>query len=253
MNLDKKSVIDIAKKQLAIDLGCEVEAFDRSTNTVLNYRELDGRRRFGDENSFIRLVSFGNGALISCDKKINVWCNKFFQNKRGTNCFEHHIMTTIDREIGKYNKRLNLVQEFYLPNINYKTKVSTDLRIKFFEKDDIKYLYKDKRFRNALVYDEKSIRPDILALVAYNQSDEIVAIAGAGEDCKSLWQVGVDVLPNYRNKGVGKYLVYTLSKEIIKRNIIPYYGTWASNIASRNIALECGYFPAWVEVYSIDR
>jgi len=39
-----------------------------------------------------------------------------------------------------------------------------------------------------------------------------------------------------KHKGIAKYLVNLLTVEIFKRGAIPYYGTWCSNIASRNIA-----------------
>ena len=39
-----------------------------------------------------------------------------------------------------------------------------------------------------------------------------------------------------------------LKNEIIKRGDIPFYGTSVSNYHSRNIALNCGFKPMWVEL-----
>jgi predicted GNAT family acetyltransferase len=62
----------------------------------------------------------------------------------------------------------------------------------------------------------------------------------------------MDVLPDYRGRGIAAYLVTLLKEEIIKRGRIPYYSTSQSNIYSQNIAMNCGFFPAWVEAYSTE-
>jgi predicted GNAT family acetyltransferase len=74
-------------------------------------------------------------------------------------------------------------------------------------------------------------------------------MAGASNDCAMMWQIGMDVLPGYRNKGLAAYLVNWLTLEVINRGYIPYYGTAASNIASQRVAHRAGYCPAWVCSY----
>ena len=64
-----------------------------------------------------------------------------------------------------------------------------------------------------------------------------------------LWmQIGIDVMPEYRSKGVGTYLVTLLKNRITEMGDIPFYGTGAGNLHSQNIALNCGFKPAWVEI-----
>ena len=36
--------------------------------------------------------------------------------------------------------------------------------------------------------------------------------------------------------------------EILKREILPYYGTSMSHIASQRVALGAGFLPAWAEL-----
>jgi len=76
-----------------------------------------------------------------------------------------------------------------------------------------------------------------------------VAVAAASSDSVTLWQIGIDVLAGYEGQGLGKYLVSELTKAILKKNIVPYYGTWSANIASRRLALACGYVPFWTEIF----
>ncbi|WP_276311538.1 GNAT family N-acetyltransferase [Paenibacillus montanisoli] len=74
----------------------------------------------------------------------------------------------------------------------------------------------------------------------------MVGVAGASKTCAKLWQIGIEVLPEYRNLGLASYLVNRLTMEILERGEIPSYDVIASNIASQRVAHRLGYFPAWV-------
>jgi len=88
----------------------------------------------------------------------------------------------------------------------------------------------------------------MLAITA-KKDGHIIGMAGTSADCAKMWQVGMDVLPEYRNYGLAAYLVNRLTLEILERGYIPYYGTGTSNIASQRVAHRVGYYPAWVCVY----
>lgn len=75
-------------------------------------------------------------------------------------------------------------------------------------------------------------------------------MAGCSADTPEMWQIGIDVLPEYRGKGIGKTLVALLRDEVLRRGFIPYYGTSLSNICSWKIALSCGFVPTWIETES---
>ena len=61
-------------------------------------------------------------------------------------------------------------------------------------------------------------------------------------------QIGIDVLPKFRSKGIGTYLVTILKNKIEEMGAIPFYGTSVSNYHSWNIALNSGFRPTWVEI-----
>lgn len=67
-----------------------------------------------------------------------------------------------------------------------------------------------------------------------------------------MWQIGIDVLPEYRGNRVASTLVSKLTDIIIGKGIVPYYGTSWSNIASIRTAASSGYQLAWVEMTAID-
>ena len=64
-------------------------------------------------------------------------------------------------------------------------------------------------------------------------------------------QIGIDVLPRYRSRGIGTYLVTLLKNRIIEMGDIPFYGTAAANIQSQNIAVKAGFKHAWVETEAV--
>ena len=63
-----------------------------------------------------------------------------------------------------------------------------------------------------------------------------------------MWQIGVDVLSEYRRQGIASALTSALAKEIINRNKGPFYCTAWSNVRSVRNAIKSGFVPAWVEM-----
>ena len=76
----------------------------------------------------------------------------------------------------------------------------------------------------------------------------MIGLAGCEADCDMMWQIGIDVLPEYRRKGVGQSLTKKLAIEILKRNKVPFYCCAWSNISSRKNAIISGFVPTWVEM-----
>ena len=74
-----------------------------------------------------------------------------------------------------------------------------------------------------------------------------MGMAGCSADSPQLWQIGIDVFPEYRRRGIGTTLVKLLRNETFRRGAIPYYGTSLSNLRSWKIALASGFKPTWVE------
>ena len=63
-----------------------------------------------------------------------------------------------------------------------------------------------------------------------------------------MWQIGVDVLPEFRRKGIASALTGRLALEIIEREKVPFYCSAWSNVRSARNAVKSGFLPAWVEM-----
>lgn len=247
----KNDMLEAAALQLALDMACAPDDFLSLKNTVVNSNLLSGRRMFRSERDFFRIACFGNGAVASTDESIAVFTRELLSQVKGIELFDAKAVFLINKELMKYGKAIGSFNQYYLPVSPYAYPDTSGLRIQIYTEEAIPSLYSDKRFSNALMYENKLGRHDVLAACALD-GKEIYGIAGASNDSERFWQIGIDVLPEYRNKGIASVLVSVLTKEILMRGAIPYYGTWWSNIASRNVAKKSGYYPAWVEMTAVD-
>lgn len=247
----KQEILEAAMRQQAYDNACLETDFLREENTIVNYKMLPERRLFRDYDYFFKMTTFGRGAVISADPAIVLWCNSLRQHK-GIQLFEFQSLRMIDEKLREFQQSLGCVHEGYLPDPAYQRRRTVEVEVKWFEAEEIPALYEDKRFFHALLYEENPSRPDMLAVAAYDKGI-ITGLAGCSRDSEMMWQIGIDVLPAYRGSGIAVALVGLLTDEILKRGKIPHYSTWCSNIASRLVAHQCGYFPAWTEVYSTKR
>ena len=94
---------------------------------------------------------------------------------------------------------------------------------------------------------EKRKHLDMLAVGAYD-GEMLIGLAGCSADCDTMWQIGVDVLPAYRKKGVASALTSRLALETVSRGKVPFYCCAWSNVASARNAIRSGFRPAWVEM-----
>ena len=98
---------------------------------------------------------------------------------------------------------------------------------------------------NALCESRKHL--DVLGVGAYD-GERLVGLAGCSADCDSMWQIGVDVLPEYRRQGIASAVTSRLATEILKRGKVPFYCAAWSNVRSARNAIKSGFRPAWVEM-----
>src|SRR5574344_610331 len=101
------------------------------------------------------------------------------------------------------------------------------------------------QWSNALC--EKRQELDGLGVAAFD-GDKMIGFAACSADCETMWQIGIDVLPEYRRKGIASALTSALAAEVINRGKVPFYCSAWSNIRSVKNAIRSGFRPAWVQV-----
>lgn len=233
----KSELILRVKKELAKQWKCDITDIDGDKNIFLV-----------DEKQCYHMITFGRNILIRGNKELIDWTQEQqFASEEAKLIMESRNLFTIESKLRDYNKRLAGEHiRFLYENIVEIEEPQNGLRFELYDRDRIQELFEWKDFHNALNY-----KTDVIAVGAFD-GDQLVALAGADNNMEPLWQIGIDTLLEYRKKGVAVYLVNRLTREILLRDKIPFYTTWAPNIASCRVAMNAGFFPAWLEYFTED-
>lgn len=94
------------------------------------------------------------------------------------------------------------------------------------------------------------LRPTRAIGIAYD-GGELVGVAAASEDSPRFWQIGIDVAPEARGRGISPALVAPIARAALELGFLPFYSVGAANIRSIRTALSAGFLPSWLEVFSV--
>jgi GNAT superfamily N-acetyltransferase len=248
---DFPSALNIVKKVLAADFACEETDFDREGIFIRLARDVPGGRRFPLPEKFLAVVSMGTGVVISCSAGRLRWAGANFKKVSRDYVYSTRAIACMDKYVKREHQfmagpdlKYICTHDTFQPYI-----ANTNVEITLVEGDKLLELYKDTRFPNSLGPYPVPERPMTVAAVARCHG-ELAGIAAVCAESDPVWQVGVDTLPEFRQRSIGKAIVSAVTGYVLKHGIVPYYSTTVSNIASRRIALSLGYRPAWVEMYS---
>ena len=234
--MDKREKIAFVKKQIAETWKCDAASFDSTKNIFIES---------GD--TFFQIVTFGHNAVIRADKEIAEWCFENFNSTPANLIMDSDNFYLINKKLRSFGKKLGEENIRYL-HLFSENIVEKPLGFdyKLFNQNTVKELYDYREFDSALNFDR-----DVLAIAAYD-GGKIAAVGGVDDYWGDLWQIGIDTVLEYRNRGLGVYLVKELALEIEKQGKVALYTTWSSNIASTRVALGAGFNPVWLEYLSDD-
>lgn len=232
--------------QLAREYNCTEADFCRKENVLTVSVLHPDRRKYSSEPYFFHMCTMGGNAVITAVEELHPFLRSFMAERTGHWLFELPNLLPLERELEAFGYTMGSTFHMFLPKADVKAEAA--FPVKWFFDDEIRRFYGDDRFGNAISEPEPNPdRPDTVALCAYD-GENIMGMAGCSRDAENWYQIGIDVLPEYRSKGVGTQLVSLLRSHIEKEGGIPFYGTGVSNYHSWNIALNAGFCPAWVEI-----
>ena len=242
--MTNKDILEIAMRQSAVDANCHADDFCKSENVVVTSAVNEGARKYLNLPFYCNLISYGNNVVASVHHDVEDAVKAYINKYSYEHCFETPNMHVLNDALQKRGMRICFMAEYFLPDINSLKLLPCDFEISVLTSDDFAGLYLPQ-WSNALC--EKRKHLDVLGVAAYD-GEKLIGLAGCSADCDTMWQIGVDVLPEYRRNGIASALTGRLAIEVIDRGKVPFYCAAWSNIGSVRNAIKSGFRPSWVEM-----
>ena len=242
--MNNKQIYETAKKQSSIDLNCHADDFDKDHNVIVVSKSSPDARRYLELPFACNLVSYGNNIVASVDPKYEKIVRDYIDKYSIEHCFETPNMHVINDAFSKDGLRVCFMAEYFLPDMDILTDLPCPYETRVLTQEDFAELYNEK-WSNALCEKRKNL--DVLGVGTYD-GETLVGLAGCSADCDTMWQIGVDVLSEYRTQGIASALTSRLALEILNRDKVPFYCCAWSNVKSARNAIKSGFRPAWVEM-----
>lgn len=237
-------ILAIAMKQSALDINCQAEDFLKEENVMARCDIGPLARKYYKEPIACDLVSYGNNIVASVKEEYRELVKAYIEKFKIYHCFETPNMHVLDDAMQGYGQRVCFMAEYFLPDVKKLRRLPCGYELRVLTQGDLQELYVPQ-WENALCESRKEL--DVLGMGAYEQG-RLIGLAACSADCEAMWQIGVDVLPQYRKKGVAAALTSHLAMEILERGKVPFYCCAWSNLPSARNAIKSGFTPAWVEM-----
>lgn len=237
-------ILKVALAQSAIDSGCRAEDFLAEDNKMVLSRPHPDARKYLQLPFDCDLTSYGNNIVASVSQELwePVW--QYIEKYPVEHCFETPNLHVLLESLRPFGKSACFMAEYFLPDLSALQALDCAYAVKMLQPADFAGCYLPQ-WSNALC--EKRRQLDAIAAGAFDDG-RLIGLAGASADCDTMWQIGVDVLPAYRKRGVASCLTSRLAIEILKRGKVPFYCCAWSNVKSARNAIKSGFRPAWVQL-----
>lgn len=239
-----KEIIETAMRQSAYDANCEPGDFCKKENIITVSKPSPMARKYLELPHACNLISYGNNIVATVSEEYRDIVSDYIERFSVEHCFETPNMHVLNDAFLKHGYKVCFMAEYFLPDMNILRELSCPFETRILEKDDLKDLYVAS-WSNALSFNRPEL--DVLGAGAYDNG-RLIGLAACSADCDTMWQIGVDVLPEYRRMGIASALTSRLALEIIKRDRVPFYCCAWSNLKSARNAVKSGLRPSWVEM-----
>lgn len=222
--MNKEIILNKIKKYLANKYEFNINEFEKKgLNIVTNNKE-----------NRLKMILFHDLVLVSCSNNLYDLVNEKLKGKNVYEIFEFPLV---------YGQSI-----YFIPDLERITE----------QKDNKKYVFKlfdgntedielSSGFENAITLENEKCISDI-AYCAYD-GDKIIGVAGADRVSDDIWEVGIEVLPEYRKDGIATLLTNNLTLEILNKGIVPIWCASSTNIGSQAVANKSNYIPLWFETF----
>lgn len=247
--MTQHEIWETAMAQSAIDANCGKDDFLSNENKIVLSKPNPGARKYLTLPFDCNLISYGNNIVASVSETCRHMVSDYISRFPPEDCFETPNMHVLNSALEKEDMQICFMAEYFLPDLKKSGKLECPYPVKILRREDFAPLY-TKEWSNALCEKRKEL--DVLGVGAYHEG-KLIGMAGCSKDCETMWQIGIDVLPEYRKMGIASALTSRLAFEILERGKVPFYCAAWSNVKSVRNAIKSGFVPAWVEMTAKSR
>jgi GNAT superfamily N-acetyltransferase len=237
-------ILRVALEQSAIDLSCHPQDLTAAENRIVRSSAHPDARRYLTLPFACNLVSYGSCVVASVSEELEAPVREYLARVPLAHCFETPSLHLLDDALVPLGYRSCFMAEYFLPDPDRLHPQPCAYSLRVLTQADFDPLY-TPTWSNALC--EKRRHLDVLGVGAYDGS-RLIGLAGCSADCDTMWQIGIDVLPEYRRQGIACALTSRLALEILEREKVPFYCAAWCNLPSVRNAIKAGFRPAWAEL-----
>lgn len=226
--MDKKYIEETINSYLSNYLNCRPDDLKKEGTVFIKNNE----RKF----PFLKICTVGQTVLVSASGTLIPKIQKLLENKSRDEIFENPFV---------YGQSI-----YYIPDFKIFKKLALDNNFQYelLEGKEIQKLNGISGFENSLAFDKDGNTSTCIVFYAI-KNHEIVALAGASVEDEKMWELGIDVKPEYRRNGLGAILISNLADAILEKGVIPFYCASTTNISSQAVAHRSGFMPWFVTTY----
>ena len=246
--MTNKEIREIALRQSAIDCNCDPDEFNSQHNIVTISKAHPKARRYLPLPLECDLVSYGNNIVAQVSERTRSAVTEYINKYPVYCCFETPNINALNDYLAPLDLKVCFMAEYFLPDVDKLKELDCGYELRVLRKSDFMDLY-EEQWSHCLTFDDRE--RDVLCVGAYDNG-KLIGFAGCSADCETMYQIGVDVLPDYRRKGVASAVTSRLAIEVLRLDKVPFYCAAWSNIRSVRNAIKSGFSPAWVELTARD-
>ncbi|MBQ9112460.1 MAG: GNAT family N-acetyltransferase [Clostridia bacterium] len=246
--MTNEQIWEIALRQSAYDCNCRPEDFLSDKHVVTLSKKHELARKYLPLPFECDMVSYGNNIVAQTSEGLVGVVTDYISRYSYAHCFETPNIHVLDDMLRDYGLKVCFMAEYFLPDVNALAELPCTYETRVLHPEDLTELYTDE-WSNALCKERKHL--DVLGVGAYHDG-KLIGLAGCSADCETMYQIGIDVLPEYRRQGIACALTSRLALCILELGKVPFYCAAWCNLRSVRNAVKCGFRPAWAELSARD-
>ena len=225
-----------------------LDSFLKNENVTVPFRLGENARKYLKEPITCSFVSYGNNVVAQVSERTKSAVSEYINKFDAYHCFETPQINLLNDLLAPFDLKVCFMAAYYLPDVTKLKELDCGYELRVLQKEVLADLYTEQ-WNNSLTFNDRE--RDVMAVGAYDNG-KLIGLSGCSSDCEMMYQIGVDVLPEYRRKGIASAVTSRLALEVLALGKVPFYCAAWSNIKSVRNAFKSGFRPAWVELTARD-